>query len=158
MTGHKTPPEKQLDWLYQSFDDLDKRHLYAAIALRQHTFVVEQNLNYQDADWEDPYAMHILGLDNGDLAAYARIFLPTGKSGAARIGRIVTAPAYRGHGYGDKLMHKALELIEEEVGKVPVVMSAQTHMEKFYSRFGFERVGDEYLEAGIPHVRVRRDA
>lgn len=154
MSGHKTPPEKKLDWLYQSFDELDKRDLYAALALRQHTFVVEQNLNYQDADWEDPYATHILGHAEGDLAVYARIFLPTEEGGEARIGRMVTAPAYRGYGYGDKLMQEALDYIKDEAGSCKISMSIQTHMKKFYARFGFEQAGDEYLEAGMPHIKV----
>lgn len=157
MTGHKTPPEKKLNWLYQNFDELDKRDLYAALALRQHTFVVEQNLNYQDADWEDPYAMHLLGLDEGDLAVYARIFMPSHKGAEVRIGRVVTAPAYRGHGFGGRLMQKALEFIKDEAsGGCDIAMSAQTHMEKFYNKYGFERIGDEYLEAGTPHIKVVR--
>ena len=156
MTGHKTQPEKELNWLYQTFDALDTYHLYAAVALRQHTFVVEQNLNYQDTDWEDFYAKHILGLDGEDLAVYARIFLPSENDPEARIGRMVTAPAYRGFGFGDKLMHKAFACIFEEAGDVPIAMSIQTSMEKFYTKYGFERTGEDYLEAGTPHLKVVR--
>lgn len=156
MSGHKTPPKKKLDWLFQSFNDLDKRDLYAALALRQHTFVVEQKLNYQDADWEDPYAMHILGHADGDLAVYARIFMPESGGKDVRVGRIITAPAYRGSGYGDMLMNKIFELIKDECGPCTIHLSSQTQMQKFYANYGFEAVGDEYLEAGIPHIRVVR--
>ena len=156
MTGHKTPPKKELTWLYQTFDELDKKNLYAALALRQHTFVVEQKLNYLDADWEDFYALHLLGLDGNDLAVYARIFLPTETNDIVRIGRMVTAPAYRGHGFGKKLMHEAFARIEEKLGPCEIALSIQKTMEKFYAHFGFERVGDDYLEAGTPHIRVVR--
>lgn len=148
--------EKKLDWLYQSFDDLNKRDLYAAMALRQHTFVVEQKLNYQDADWEDPYAMHLLGKIDGELVVYARIFMPLQGEDEVRVGRIITAPAHRGEGFGDQLMHKLFELIEEQVGSCRIALSSQVSMQKFYEKYGFHPQGDTYLEAGTPHVRMVR--
>ncbi len=156
MTEENQHSEKEIDWLFQSFDDLDKRDFYAALALRQHVFVVEQKLNYQDADWEDPYAMHMLGKINGELAVYARIFLPHKGEKDTRIGRIITAPAYRGEGYGDQLMHKIFELVEEKVGPCRIIMSVQTNMQDFYKKYGFQPHGDIYLEAGTEHVRMVR--
>ena len=148
--------ETQLDWLYQGFDDLDRRDLYAALALRQHTFVVEQKLNYQDADWEDPYAMHLLGKADGELVVYARLFKPHAGEDFVRIGRIITAPAFRGEGFGEQLMHKLFELIEDEFGACRVVLSSQVTMQKFYEKYGFQPHGETYLEAGTPHVRMVR--
>ena len=35
-------------------------------------------------------------------------------------------------------------------------LSAQVHAAAFYERLGFHIEGDEYLEAGIPHVMMVR--
>jgi predicted GNAT family N-acyltransferase len=36
------------------------------------------------------------------------------------------------------------------------VLSAQTHAVAFYARHGYAIEGAEYLDAGIPHVDMRR--
>jgi ElaA protein len=51
-------------------------------------------------------------------------------------------------------MVRALELA---AGR-EVVLGAQSYLEKWYARFGFERDGSEYVEDGIPHVPMRRKA
>ncbi len=74
------------------FDALSIKQLYAALALRQEVFVVEQRCFYQDADGKDPLAWHLLGADDrGELVAYARIF-PKGAAYAEypAIGRILS--------------------------------------------------------------------
>ncbi|MGQ1837804.1 GNAT family N-acetyltransferase [Kocuria turfanensis] len=41
-------------------------------------------------------------------------------------------------------------------GPAPVVLDAQAHLEGWYGRFGFARIGETFLEDGIPHVPMRR--
>jgi predicted GNAT family N-acyltransferase len=36
-------------------------------------------------------------------------------------------------------------------------LSAQVQAVEFYQRFGFSVVSDEFLEAGLPHVEMRRE-
>ncbi|MFZ9239158.1 MAG: GNAT family N-acetyltransferase, partial [Burkholderiaceae bacterium] len=36
-----------------------------------------------------------------------------------------------------------------------LVLHAQTHALAFYTKHGFQIEGDEFLEAGIPHYRMR---
>jgi ElaA protein len=42
------------------------------------------------------------------------------------------------------------------VGAVPVRISAQAHLERFYGELGFRRVSELYLEDGIPHIDMLR--
>ena len=35
--------------------------------------------------------------------------------------------------------------------------NAQTHATPFYARYGFVAFGEEFVEAGIPHVAMARD-
>ena len=56
-----------------------------------------------------------------------------------------------GLGLAADLMVEALE----RCGR-PVCLDAQAHLEGWYARFGFARASENYLEDGIPHVRMER--
>ncbi|MGL4799546.1 MAG: GNAT family N-acetyltransferase [Cellulosilyticaceae bacterium] len=73
------------------------------------------------------------------------------------IGRVIVAEQYRKEGYGKVLLQKALDYIQEKWGEVEVEIEAQAHLQKFYGDVGFRRTSDEYLEDGIPHVRMVRE-
>jgi predicted GNAT family N-acyltransferase len=40
-------------------------------------------------------------------------------------------------------------------GDREVILNAQTHAAPFYARHGFLREGEEFMEAGIPHITMR---
>ena len=143
-----------IEYHCRAFDELSKAQLYALLALRQEVFVVEQHCPYLDADGKDQQAWHLLGqTTDGRLATYARL-LPVGASYAdyAAIGRVITAPFARGKGLGRPLMRRAVAMVRDIWGEVPIKLSAQAHLQAYYRSVGFEPVGDLYLEDGIPHV------
>lgn len=127
--------------------------LHAVLALRAAVFVVEQKCPYQDPDYKDEYSMHVMGWLGGELAAVARI-LPQGVSyEEVSIGRVATSAAARGTGAGMVLMEKTMQYITDHFGKVPVRISAQSYLKKFYEKYGFVRSEkEEYLEDDIPHI------
>lgn len=140
------------------FAALTLDELYEAMAIRQEVFVVEQNCPYLDADGKDQYGWHLLGRDDtGRLVAYVRIF-PAGISYPEypSIGRVVTSPSARGKGYGRELMEVAIETLFGLFGPGPIKIGAQKYLLKFYESLGFRSTGEEYLEDGIPHVRMVR--
>ena len=47
-----------------------------------------------------------------------------------------------------------MHFIVEEFGHVPVILSAQKHLENYYASHGFASTGKEYLEDNIPHVEM----
>lgn len=139
-----------------AFEDLSLKQLYDLLALRQAVFVVEQYCAYQDADGKDAQALHVLGTTaEGRLGAYARL-LPVGVSypDHASIGRIITADFVRGSGQGRRLVRAGIDYLYQFYGPVPVKISAQAHLCRFYESFGFETVGRIYLEDGIPHLAM----
>ena len=140
------------------FHHLSLEQLYRAMALRQEVFVVEQTCYYQDADGKDLDCWHLLGtIGDSNLVAYARI-LPKGIAYPEypAIGRIITAGSVRGKGVGRELVAKAIEACESLCGKGPIKIGAQAYLEKFYQSYGFEVVGEPYLEDGIPHLHMIR--
>ncbi|MFB9429570.1 GNAT family N-acetyltransferase [Streptoalloteichus tenebrarius] len=136
-------------------DQLSVSTLYALLRLRAEVFVVEQGCAYADPDGRDlePGVLHLwispTGAPEHVLAALRVLPEP---DGGWRIGRVVTAKEARGRGLARDLMTGALA----EIGSAPCVLGAQTYVRDFYASFGFEVVGEEYLEDGIPHVEMRR--
>ena len=117
----------------KTFDELSIQELYAILALRAEVFVVEQNCPYQDVDGKDEKGLHLLGMENNQLLAYARI-LPKGASynEYTSIGRIVTAPQVRAKGYGHALVGEAVKVTRTTYPEYSIKISAQAHLEQFY--------------------------
>jgi ElaA protein len=146
----------QLTWLFKKFDDLNPHELYGVLQLRNEVFVVEQNCVFQDADNKDQPSFHLLGYNDHQLAAYARIVPPGISYDEPSIGRIVTSPAYRNSGCGKALVEKAIECTLQLFPHQPIRIGAQLYLKKFYSEFGFITEGDVYLEDGIEHIIMLR--
>ena len=138
----------------KSFAELSNYELYNILKLRNEVFVVEQNCVYQDADNKDLKGDHLMIKGEDGLLAYARILPPGVSYKEVSIGRVVSHPNVRRLGVGRELMKKALEFILEKYGPCQVRISAQTYLRAFYSSFGFEAVGEVYLEDGIEHVEM----
>lgn len=138
----------------KSFQELSNEELYAVLRLRAEVFVVEQNCPYLDLDNKDQKCFHLLLYAGSDLSAYCRL-VPAGLSyQEVAIGRVISAPAYRGKGLGKVVMERAISYCEDIFGKVPIRLGAQVYAKGFYASLGFEAEGEEYLEDGIPHVEM----
>jgi len=144
----------EITWVLKSFDALTVDELYAVLQLRNAVFVVEQNCPYQDADNKDQLSFHLMGWIKNDLAAYTRI-IPQGISYTqASIGRVVTSPAYRGHGLGRALMKESIEKTFSQFNCLEIKIGAQVYLEKFYTSLGFIQTSEQYLEDDIPHIEM----
>ncbi|HGY89942.1 MAG TPA: GNAT family N-acetyltransferase [Planctomycetes bacterium] len=141
-----------ISWTVTDFDGIGTRTLYEILRLRAEVFVVEQVCAYLDVDGRDLLATHLIGHREDRVVAYARWFEE--EPGTWSLGRIVTHPDARGEGLGTRLMSEAVRQLADRT----VVMHAQAHLAAFYSRFGFHREGEPFLEDGIPHVFMRRKA
>ncbi len=152
----------ELTWRARHFISLTATELYGLLQLRQRVFVVEQKCAYLDADGYDERATHVwASLDDprgGPSVIYAvsRFFAPGIKYEEASLGRVVSAPEARGTGVGRELVRFTLEEIERAFGPVPVRISAQAHLSRFYRSFGFREVSERYLEDDVPHVAMLR--
>lgn len=139
----------------KTFEALSPAELYAILQLRQRVFVVEQACAYVDCDDHDQRALHLWTTDDR-VVAYARVLPPGEKFVEAAIGRVVSAPEARRTGAGRAIVARAIATIERVYGRVPIRISAQSYLLKFYGGLGFARAGGEYLEDGIPHHDMLR--
>lgn len=151
-----SPPPNAPAVQVQRFAELSATTAYAVWALRSEVFVVEQDCPYLDLDGRDlePGTWHVWCPDpegGGSPVATLRV-LDDGD--VWRIGRVATAQSARGRGLAAAMVTEALAVCADR----PVVLDAQAYLVDWYAGFGFEVSGRGFLEDGIPHVPMRREA
>jgi ElaA protein len=143
----------EIHWVCWHFSKISPVELHAVLALRCSVFIVEQNCPYLDPDHKDAHSYHLMGWLGNEVIAVARIVEPGISYVEVSVGRVATSSAVRGKGVGKTLMTKTMENIQEIYGKVPVRISAQSYLQKYYEGYGFVRSEKaEYLEDDIPHL------
>lgn len=141
----------------KTFNELTTEELYQILRLRSEVFVVEQDCVYQDVDNKDQKALHIMGIKDGEVVAYTRVFEPGDYFDNVSIGRVVVSQSQRKYGLGKQIMQASLAAIDQRFPDKPTEISAQSYLLKFYTELGFNTFGEEYLEDGIPHRRMLKE-
>ncbi|TSB46174.1 GNAT family N-acetyltransferase [Alkalicoccobacillus porphyridii] len=144
-----------MNWVTKTFTELHTQELYDIIQARVNVFVVEQDCPYEELDGKDQEAIHLLGYQGTELAAYARLFLPSAEREHASIGRVLVKKEYRGTSSGRELMTKAISVLEGYQQKT-IQIQAQYYLDRFYRSFGFSPISDVYLLDDIDHVDMLR--
>jgi ElaA protein len=143
-----------MNFITKSFQELTITELYQILQLRSEVFVVEQDCVYQDLDFKDQKSLHVFGLKNDKIVAYTRIFKPGDYFENASIGRVVVQENERKFGFGHDVLKASIKAIKDQFHVDEITLSAQVYLKKFYESHGFKKVGDGYLEDGIPHIRM----
>ena len=145
-----------MKFIVKKFSELTTEELYTILLLRSEVFVVEQNCVYQDVDDKDQKAYHVLGIKEGKLIGYARLFNAGDYFEFPSMGRILIQENQRKYKYGYELVQESINYIENNFTEKTIVISAQTYLNKFYNSLGFLQEGEGYLEDGIPHIKMIR--
>ena len=140
----------------KTFNELSTAELYEILQLRSEIFVVEQDCVYQDIDGKDQKALHVIGILEGEIVAYTRCFKAGDYFKEASIGRVVVKESQRKFKRGNQIMNSSIEAIENHYHTKTIKISAQCYLNKFYTNLGFNSIGEEYLEDGIPHIAMIR--
>lgn len=132
----------------------EKMHL--ALYLRKEVFVDEQGFSLEDElDEQDKTALHVIGQNEmGETICVARIFLQ--EEGVYHAGRIAVKQDVRGKGIGAMLMQELFRKAKE-LGACAIELGAQHDKAVFYERVGFVRFGEPFLDAGYPHISMRKN-
>ena len=142
--------------LVKKFEELTAAELYRILKLRVDVFVVEQNCPYHELDNCDQKALHIWLEDEERIAAYLRV-LPRGvKSEWISIGRVIAVK--RGIGLGTKVLQAGISAAKERFGADCIYVEAQSYARSLYEKQGFRQISEEFLEDGIPHIKMVLDA
>lgn len=152
----------------RAFDELTTRELYEILRARADVFVGEEEILYPDADGLDYGSLHVFsweeagsaspGGEPGEagarVASYLRMFPKPDEPGVVQMGRVLTR--VHGRGLGARLLACALGAARGRLGAHEVYLESQKHAQGFYEKAGFEVCSDDFIEAGIPHVQMRR--
>jgi predicted GNAT family N-acyltransferase len=119
-------------------------------AIRTRVFVEEQGVS-EDLEWDglDEHAYHVMAVADGTPIGTGRLLQD------AHIGRLAVLKEWRGKGVGGALLDLLL-VIANKMGYEEVRLHAQTRVLDFYVGRGFEAQGEEFMEAGIPHIVMVR--
>jgi ElaA protein len=145
----------------KTWSELNTTEVYALARLRTEVFLREQRCDDEELDWRDlePATEHYMILDGKGPAvvAYLRVLVnPVAEVANTHlvVGRVVTDAGRRGEGLAGQLLAEVVARHGDE----PMMLHAQSYAAGLYARFGFETVGDEFDEAGIPHITMVRAA
>jgi predicted GNAT family N-acyltransferase len=116
--------------------------------IRQAVFIEEQHVPEAE-EWGhgDEKALHLIASLNGNPVATARL-MPDGT-----VGRMAVLKSYRNQGTGSAIMAKLIETAKQNKFEV-LKLNAQRTAERFYAKHGFIAQGDEFMDAGIPHIEM----
>ena len=119
--------------------------------LRFAVFVTEQQVPADiELDSFDPLSVHVVAFDPSGAAVGTGRLLPDG-----HIGRMAVAQSARGSGVGSAMLTALMDEARRR-GHSQAILSSQTHARDFYRKHGYTVYGEEYDDAGIPHVEMRR--
>ena len=120
-------------------------------AIRYEVFVREQGVP-EALEWDglDPACRHVVAETAAGEAIGTGRLLPDG-----HVGRMAVAKAWRREGVGSALLERLVSMARARGDRL-VVLHAQSYVTAFYRRAGFEAIGAEFMEAGIPHFEMRK--
>ncbi len=135
-----------------------KRDLAECKAIRATVFVDEMKVSASvDSDGLDVFHTHYLLKQGGKNIGTAR--RKVNPMGEGKISRVCFLQEARGKGLGKAFMNYILsDMKKEEKHLKTVKVSSQVQAAPFYEKLGFEKTGDEYMEADIPHIAMVWDA
>ncbi len=137
------------------FEELTPDELYALLKLRVDVFVVEQNCPYPELDDRDQAAVHVWLEENGELLAYLRIMDRGVESEHVSLGRVVSRS--RREGIGSRILSEGIRLARDIFHTNVIYLEAQVYAKEFYEKQGFRQISDEFMEDGIPHIKMLRE-
>ncbi|MEK3881275.1 GNAT family N-acetyltransferase [Paenibacillus sp. PL2-23] len=128
-----------------------QEELKEAFRIRTEVFVQEQGVSPEiEIDEHEEAASHVIVSYDGRPVGAGRV---RQVEDVAKLERICVLAPYRKHQAGAAIMAE-LESIARERGLGKAKLHAQTQAAGFYSKLGYAADGEEFMEDGIPHIRM----
>lgn len=122
-----------------------------AADIRRRVFIEEQGF-VNEFDDIDSKAIHAIISDDKKAVATGRLFED---ENGWHIGRVAVLSEYRGKKLGAMII-SSLESYATEHGIKEINLSAQVQASGFYTKLGYENLGDLHMDEHCPHVTMRK--
>ncbi len=130
--------------------------LAACFEIRKKVFINEQKVPKNlEIDGLDEDCLQYLAMDGETPVATCRLRII---ENIAKIERVAVLKNYRGRGIGRDLMQHVIKESVENPAIKRIKLGAQISAAEFYTRLGFEKIGEHYMDAGIEHIDMIKDA
>lgn len=124
-------------------------HLNKIFEVRRRVFVEEQAVDEaEEYDEFETSSTHLFAKLGDNIVGTCR-FRNTDKG--IKLERFAVLKQARGLQVGKHLVLKALSLVDKNQ---LIYLHAQVQVEDFYAKYGFKKVGNEFVEANIRHYKM----
>lgn len=137
------------------FRELTAVELYDILELRNSVFVVEQNCPFREVDGLDKNAYHVFMTDENGIQAYLRVLDRGTAFEEVGIGRVLAVK--RRCGLASKVLQEGIRVAKAKFRAEKIVLHAESYARGLYEKAGFCQTSDEFLEDGIPFIRMQLD-
>ncbi len=103
-----------------------------------------------EIDDQDSHAQHFLVMNNNQQPVATGRLLGNG-----HIGRMAVLKEFRKQGVGSRLLTNIIDEARR-LGINEIFLNAQTGATGFYEKNDFVVQGEEFMDAGIPHIKMTR--
>jgi predicted GNAT family N-acyltransferase len=135
-----------------------QQHQADLIKIRTDVFMLEQHVSAAD-EWDglDEHAIHFIVQSPTGLVVGCARLLSESSSGDNfyHIGRVAILKSFRNQGIGHQLMKFVIAYCRHISLHNIIYLHAQIERRHFYETLGFIAEGDEFMDAGIPHICMR---
>lgn len=132
-------------------------HSADLVKIRTEVFMQEQQVSAAD-EWDglDEHAVHFFVLSaTSEPVGCARLLSEKSADITLyHIGRVAILKPFRNQGIGHQLMQFIIAYCKQTAPENSIYLHAQTERRTFYETLGFIAEGDEFMDAGIPHISM----
>lgn len=127
----------------------------ALVEFRRRMLKAPLGIDFLDGELEAESCDVFLGAFDGNEPV-ASLVLSVRSPEEVQMRQVAVSEGHQRAGIGTALVRES-ERIASEDGFRRMIVSARLPAVSFYQRLGYELVGAEYLEVGIPHRRLEKD-
>jgi predicted GNAT family N-acyltransferase len=130
--------------------------LLDAYSIRKKVFVEEQQVPQElEIDEFEDQCEHFVAYNDQKIPVGAGRLRPLSAK-EAKVERICVSQSERGNGLGAFIM-KELENVAADMEIRTLLLHSQDHAEAFYLRLGYQSISEPFDEAGIIHVKMKKE-
>ena len=124
-----------------------------ALDIRNKVFVLEKGFPYEEEvvmEYEKKAVSFLICLKDKIIGTirYREV------EGRYKVERFAILKEYRNKGYGKQAINYLVEMIASKFNPCTIYIHSISTVVDFYKKLGFEVVGEEFLEAGVPHYEL----